>query len=271
MHLRGVVEDARLLVADEGVLVPAVPQAEHDFGELDRPLVAIGVRHVLVAAVVQRVLLVVRGHEVPGRAAAADLVERGELAGERIGLVVGRGRCRDEAEMPGYGGQRRQDRHRFELHDLAHATARVGIALQIDRGGIGEEQEVELAALGELGDLDHVGQAGPGMVMGVGVSPCGDMLSGLVHESAEMHHAFGLRHASLPTAVCEQRGLSRKFHAAGSESARNPPLGGGDRIEAIRRRPPTGSPAPRRFAPRSRPRPSTAGLRPRTAPTHWGC
>ena len=35
-----------LLVGDEGVVVPAVPQAQHDLGEFARPIVAVGMRHV---------------------------------------------------------------------------------------------------------------------------------------------------------------------------------------------------------------------------------
>jgi len=31
------------------------------------------------------------------------------------------------------------------------------------------------------------------MIVGVGMSPRGDVLTGLVHERAEMHHAFGWR------------------------------------------------------------------------------
>ncbi len=118
--------------------------------------------------------------------------------------------------MLGDGSERRQDRHGLELDDLSHAAARIGIAVQIDGGRVCQKEKVELAPLRELGHLDHVGEARPRMIVGVRMSPRSDVLSSLVHEGTEMHHALGLSHASLPTAVCRQRGLSRKFRAAGS-------------------------------------------------------
>ena len=154
-----------------------------------------------LATVVQRIGFVVGGDEIPAGAPAADLVERGELAGERIGLVEGGGRGRDEAEMLGHRRQRRQDRHGLELHHLAHAAARVGVARQVDGGRIGQEQKVELAALGRLRHLDGLGEARARFGVRPRMAPGGDMLTGLVHEGPEMHHStlLRLRHASPST------------------------------------------------------------------------
>ena len=211
MHLRGVEGDAGFLVADEGILVPAVPQTADHLGELDGAVIAVGVAEMLVARIVQRILLVVRGHEVPARAAAADLVERGELAGQRIGLVEGRGRGGDQAEILRDRCKSRQDGHRLELHDLAHAAAHIVAALEIDRRGIGQEQQVELAPFGELGVLHHLGKAGAGLHVSLGMTPGRDMLAGLVHEGPETHHPLllRLRHVSLPIFKrwdCKKRG-----------------------------------------------------------------
>ena len=90
VQLVGVEEDAAVLVADESVVFPTVPQAGDDLGELHRTVVAIRVRVMLLAAVVEGLGLVVRRHQVPAGTSAADLVQRGELPRQRIGLAVGR-------------------------------------------------------------------------------------------------------------------------------------------------------------------------------------
>ena len=103
--------------------------------------------------------------------------------------------------MLGHRRQRRQDRHGLELHDLTHAAARVGVAREVDGGAVRQEQQVELAALGSLRDLDGLGEADTCFGVGLGMAPGGDMLTGLVHEGPEMHHSTLLlmRHASSST------------------------------------------------------------------------
>jgi hypothetical protein len=54
MQLGGIEEHTAFLVADEGVVVPAVPQAVDNVGELDGALVAIAVAEMRLARVVQR-------------------------------------------------------------------------------------------------------------------------------------------------------------------------------------------------------------------------
>ena len=163
MHLVRIEVDAGRLVADERVVVPTVPQAGHHLGELRRAIVTVGVRDVLVAAVIERLGLVVGGDEVPAGPPAADLVQRGELPRQRIGLGVGRGRGGDQAEMRGHRGQRGQQRHRLEFHQFAHAAARSGRAEHADRGAVGEEQQVEFTALGGARDIGRLGETGAGM------------------------------------------------------------------------------------------------------------
>ncbi len=83
MHFLRVIIDTGCLVADEGVLVPAIPQTVDHFGELGGAIVAVGMRRMLVPAMVECFGLVVGGHQVPSGAAGADLVQRGKLAGQR--------------------------------------------------------------------------------------------------------------------------------------------------------------------------------------------
>ena len=51
----------------------------------------------------------------------------------------------------------------------------------------------DLAPLGELSHFNHIAEPDARMIMCFRMPPCGDMLTRLVHERAEMHHALGLR------------------------------------------------------------------------------
>ena len=77
------------------------------------------------------------------------------------------------------------NRHEWVL--VQYAAARIGAALKIDGGCVGQEEEVELAALGKLRRLHHVGKAGAGTIMRFGMAPGSDMLAGFMHEGPEMH------------------------------------------------------------------------------------
>ena len=67
--------------------------------EFARASVALVVLHVLFEAEVERGVGVGGRHDVPARAAAADMVERGEAARDQIGLLEGRRGGGDQAEM----------------------------------------------------------------------------------------------------------------------------------------------------------------------------
>jgi hypothetical protein len=76
----------------------------------------------------------------------------------------------------------------------------------------GQEQKVELAALGGLSHFDRLGEACARFGMRIGMTPRRNMLPRLMNEGAEMHHAAVvlLRHAlALPpenadTPACTQ-------------------------------------------------------------------
>src|SRR6516162_4886276 len=107
MQLVGMEELPGRLVADEGVVVPGVPKADDDAGELARPVVALAVLVVFFAAEVARLVLLAGGDEVPPCPPSRQPIERGELARhvERL-VVAGRGGG-NEADMAGVGGERR--------------------------------------------------------------------------------------------------------------------------------------------------------------------
>src|SRR5579864_4104414 len=81
-----------LLVANERIVVPSVPQADDDAGEFTRPVVALAMLVVRFAIEIARLVFLARGDEIPPRPAAGEPIERGELACDVERLVVaGRG------------------------------------------------------------------------------------------------------------------------------------------------------------------------------------
>ena len=97
---------AARLVADEGVVVPAVPQAARHIDELDGAFVPRGRIERRVEPVVARLVRAPAGHHVPAGAAAADMIERGHAPREIIRMVVGRRRRRHHADMRRHRGDR---------------------------------------------------------------------------------------------------------------------------------------------------------------------
>ena len=152
VHLRGIEIEALLDVAHEGVVGEGIPQAGDDVIEFARPLVALGVLHVVVEPEIQRGVRIGGGDDVPARAAAADVVERGKAAGDMIGLVE-RGRAgRDQADMFGGAGQRRQQRERLERGHGVAALERIDRHVQHGQM-VGHEEGVELAGFQLLDQL----------------------------------------------------------------------------------------------------------------------
>ena len=159
------------LVADEGVVVPAVPQRGDDIGEFAGAFVALAVLEVLIAAEILRFFLLARRDQVPAGAAAADMVEGGELARHVIRLVVARGRGGDEPDMARRAGQRRKQGDRLEIGDvLRRAAQRVNMRLS-HADIVGEEDHVELGTLGGLRQLAIVRDIDPGVGLGFLVPP----------------------------------------------------------------------------------------------------
>ena len=76
-------------VVDHRVGRPAVPQGLHHLHELLAASIAVGVAHLAGAAVVFRRGREPGGDDVPGRAAVADVVDRGELPRQIEWLGVG--------------------------------------------------------------------------------------------------------------------------------------------------------------------------------------
>src|SRR6202044_524982 len=88
-------------VPDESVLGETVPKTGHDIIKLASATVALVVIKVILPAKVESRVRVRRRHDVPARAASAEMVERSEAARDVIGLVKRRGRRRNQADALG--------------------------------------------------------------------------------------------------------------------------------------------------------------------------
>ena len=187
MHLGGVEIHAARLVGDDGVVLEAVPQPEHDLREFPCPRVALGMRRVGLVAEIQRLGGGERGDQVPAGAAVADLVERREEARHRERLVIGRRHGGDEADALGDHRERAEQGERLEPRARAGSAPDVDVVGAEGRVGVGGEQEIELAALGGAGDLRILLDAQPRPGIDVGVAPGGDVMSAALEEQAELH------------------------------------------------------------------------------------
>jgi hypothetical protein len=209
MHLRFVEIPAGRLVEHESAVVPAVPQSLDDLDELRGSGVA---RFVVEGRLQPEVLgfqLRPGRHHVPTGAALADQVQGGELAREIVRLVVGGGRRRHQADMPGDHGQGRQQGHRFQLDHVAagpgeRATRRVALA---NAGAVGKEDHVEPAALGDLGALHIMLDVQRAIGRHVGMAPGGRVITMAAYRQTESHLAC--RHYS-PTFSVIPSGAARR-------------------------------------------------------------
>ena len=150
-------EDARRLVAHEGVVLPAVPQPAHHLDEFRGAaiaLVIVGRRVVVEILCLHRRY---RGDDVPAGTAAAQMVERGELPRDVKRLAVGGRERGDKADALCRHRQGGEQRDRLKARGVgkpAERARRFVVLANSDR--VGKEDHVELSSLGGLRDLDGV-------------------------------------------------------------------------------------------------------------------
>ena len=176
----GVGVPARGLVSHDGVRLPAVPQRLGDRQELVGPGVAVGVAGPVVEPEVGRLLSSGRGDDVPAAPAAAHVVDRRQPPGQVVGVVVGRRDGGDEPDAARRLRQRRQQRQRLQL------ARRPELARAHRRRAVGQEQRVELRALGQPGQADPVVQIEVGPRVAGGQPPRGLVVARLHQERVEM-------------------------------------------------------------------------------------
>ncbi|HXT93668.1 MAG TPA: hypothetical protein VN714_30935 [Trebonia sp.] len=151
VQLAAVAPHAAFPVTDQRVVRPAVPHPLDHVDELLGPGVAVSLPGMAVLAEVGGYQRGGGGHDVPGRPAAAHVVQRREAAREVPGLAVRGGPGPDQADPAGDPGQGGQHDHRVEL-----SLRQVGHAVLGDGDVIGQEDRVKETALGELADLGVV-------------------------------------------------------------------------------------------------------------------
>ncbi len=170
---------AARLIAHEGVLFPRIPQPFHHGEIFIGDAVAQRMFRMLLAGKVFRRAFQGRGHHVPARAAAAQMIEAGELARGNKGLAVGGGYRAHQPEMFGNARQRRQQRQRLE------AVQKMGDRFFIDIEAVGDEQEVELALFRFARDAFRIVEADAGVRLRGGMAPCGHIAGGAMQDGAQ--------------------------------------------------------------------------------------
>jgi hypothetical protein len=154
-------------VGDDRAVVHAVPQGRRQLDELGGPLVATRVVRAVGQAEVAGLVAPRRGDDVPPGPPTAEVVERGEGAGQAVRVVVRRRGRRDEPDVLGRRRERGEQRQRLEgvVRAVPHGTGQ--------RDVVGEEDRVEQPALRGAGDVDVVLQGERLLGPGGGVAPRG--------------------------------------------------------------------------------------------------
>ena len=177
----GIEELPRPDIPREGVVGPAVPQAGHYIVILAGPAVTLGVRHLPGLAEVERGIRIRGRDEIPARAPVADVIERCETPGDRIGRLE-RGRCGcDEAEAVGDHRQRRQQRERIERGDGSAALERLHRHVE-HRKVIGHEERIEASAFERPGERDQMAEVEIGVGRAARIAPPRRMDADRAHE-----------------------------------------------------------------------------------------
>jgi hypothetical protein len=176
--------EARIDVADESVLRETVPEAGHDIVEFARAAIALVVVQVILSPKVESRVRIGRRHDVPARAAAADMVERREAARDVVGLVKSRGRRRNQADPLGRARERRKQSEGLEGRNRGASSQRLDRHIE-HREMVGHEERVEPPAFERLSETLQVLEVEVRVGIGAGIAPPSSVDSHGPHKSAE--------------------------------------------------------------------------------------
>ena len=98
--------------------------------------------------------------------------------------------CRggDEADALGDRGDCAKERHRLEPGGRRRPRPRVYIVSAEGGVGVGHEQQIELAALGQPSNIQIMRQRLPAVWIDIGIAPSGNVMPGGFEEHAKLHH-----------------------------------------------------------------------------------
>ncbi len=171
-------ELAGLEVGNDGVVAPAIPQTAHHIDEFFRDLVAVLVVRMRAAEIAagggRR-----GGDRVPGRPAAADVIQRCEDARDGVGIAVGRRHGRGETDMRRRHRQRREQRQRLQAAGVGRVVAQIG------GEAVAQKQEVEQPPFGDGGHALLHSDVEEGLV-GAGKAPAGGVIAGAEQKDAKV-------------------------------------------------------------------------------------
>ncbi|CUX62418.1 hypothetical protein AGR5A_Lc90046 [Agrobacterium genomosp. 5 str. CFBP 6626] len=168
-----------LLVGDDGIVFPAVPELRHHIDKFSRLTVTVGMWRMLLEIEVSGRRIGRGRHDVPAHPAAADVVNRSKQPREIIWLVISSGRRRNEADLFGDGRQGRQHGDRFQ--PVAGGIADIGI----QHRRIGKENGIQLCRLGLAGDILIEPYISDAERLRLGVAPGCFMMSARIDECIE--------------------------------------------------------------------------------------
>jgi hypothetical protein len=201
VDLRRIGKDAALLVDDQRIGLPALPQPEAGLHDLVGAVVAQIARRQLVTAEVARLKVADRRDDVPRHAAPAQHVERAQRAGDLVRVVEGRRHRGAEPDVLRDARHHRQHRQRIEEAHLPAALqdgVEVAPVIVEQAQRVGEEQAVELALLQHPRDMLVPGRVEE-IVVGLGMPPHAVVMSGRPGlEERHQAHLARLAHRTLP-------------------------------------------------------------------------
>ncbi len=188
LDLLGTSEAAGLLVVDQRVVGPGIPQAGGHLEELlgpRIPLLAIGQ---LVLVEVLRLRILKAGDDVPPGASATEVIERTHGPREVVRLLVAGRHRRGDTEPGGHRAHQGDNRHRVQTRCAGTEFDRrlEGVAETARYGErVGHERHVELGVFEDPGDVQIV-LRGEEAVPGVGMPPTDRPLRAGIHECGQV-------------------------------------------------------------------------------------
>ena len=142
MHFGWVEKHSLLLIENEGVVLPGIPQTLGNLQELIGHLVAQVVGRVFGPVIIQGGAFQRRSYDVPAGSAATDMIDGGKLTGHGVRVAIGGGQGCRQANVGGIHRQCGQQSQRLK------AVKEDGMGLFGYIQSIPKENEIQLGRFG---------------------------------------------------------------------------------------------------------------------------